>query len=58
MKDKRLMTTKFLFSIAIMLIDLTSGSSAFAEKVEVSGGGQCEGDITASDLNGDVGRSL
>ena len=34
-----------------MSIDLTTSSSAFAETVEVSGGGKYEGDITPGNLN-------
>ena len=46
--------TKFLFSIIIILASLTINLSATAETVEVSGGGECEGDITADNLNGKV----
>lgn len=46
--------TKFLFSISIILASLTFNSLAIAETVEVSGGGQCEGDITPNNLNGKV----
>ena len=48
------MKTKFIFSTAIVLATLSFYPSAIAETVEVSGGGQCEGDITADNLNGKV----
>lgn len=54
MKDKELMTIKFLFGITIILANLTMIPLALAETVEVSGGGKCEGDITADNLNGKV----
>ncbi|MEL7408350.1 MAG: hypothetical protein AAFN00_15560, partial [Cyanobacteria bacterium J06558_2] len=46
--------TRFLFTTAITLANLTMMSSAMAGSVELEGGGQCEGDITARDLNGEV----
>ena len=54
MKNKQLMTSKFLFGIIIILANLTMIPLAVAETVEVSGGGTCEGDITADNLNGKV----
>ncbi|MEM8831158.1 MAG: hypothetical protein AAGE96_17635, partial [Cyanobacteria bacterium P01_G01_bin.19] len=46
---------KLIITIAVALnIGLVNNNKALANTVEVSGGGECQGDITASDLNGKV----
>jgi hypothetical protein len=40
--------------IIILTVGLAINPQAVAEIVEVSGGGKCEGDITANNLNGKV----
>ena len=46
--------TKFFFGMVVIWASLTVSQLALADTVEVSGGGKCEGDITADNLNGKV----